>query len=577
MNNEYGGIKVGDDRYKVDLVLYDDKGDGDTTARLVEKLISEDNVDFLLGPYSSGLTQRAIEVAEKHGTIMVEGNGSSETLFAQGFQNLFAVLTPAGDYTQSALQLLAEQGAKTVVIAHEDAAFATSVAAGAQRWATEYGLEILSIETYPQGATDVGDIISEFKEMAPDVFVGGGHYNDAILFIQTAKALDFNPQAMVLTVGPSNPRLVAEVGADADYVIGPTQWEASMSYRGEHFGSASDYATRYQEMWDEAPTYQAAESTAAALALHLAIEAAGSLDTDAVRTALRDLDVATFYGPINFDETGKNAAKPMGAIQIQNGEILVIAPSNAAVADLLYPKPAWAGTSTATAAEASSGYDNQLAGLGPLAWWKMQEASGTIRNSGSLTGVDGTPRGTPDYRQPGPGSAIPYGIQLSGNGEDFSVPDVSGLRLTGSYTLLAWIKPDTVAAGNGSIVTKEGNHTGYWLYREGSRLYTGFKDGTAGPYKAHISSAVLSAGQWVFVASTWDGTTSRLYLNGAEVSAQALSGSLVSDTNPLTIGSTGLGVDHPGAYFDGTLAQVAVFDKVLTAQDLAALYTAGGP
>ncbi len=342
VNNEYGGIKVGDDRYKVELVLYDDEGDGDTTARLVEKLITEDNVDFLLGPYSSGLTQRAIEVAEKHGTIMVEGNGSSETLFAQGFQNLFAVLTPAGDYTQSALQLLAEQGAKTVVIAHEDAPFATSVAAGAQRWAAEYGLEILSIETYPQGATDVGDIISEFKEMAPDVFVGGGHYNDAILFIQTAKALDFNPQAMVLTVGPSNPRLVAEVGADADYVIGPTQWEASMSYRGEHFGSASDYAARYREMWGQAPTYQAAESTAAALALHLAIEAAGSLDTDAVRTALRDLDVATFYGPINFDETGKNTAKPMGAIQIQNGEILVIAPSNAAVADLLYPKPAGA-------------------------------------------------------------------------------------------------------------------------------------------------------------------------------------------------------------------------------------------
>ncbi len=106
-----------------------------------------------------------------------------------------------------------------------------------------------------------------------------------------------------------------------------------MSYRGAHFGSASDYAARYQEMWGQAPTYQAAGSTAAALALHLAIEAAGSLDTDAVRTALHSLDVATFYGPISFDETGKNTAKPMGTIQVQHGEILVVAPSNAAVAD----------------------------------------------------------------------------------------------------------------------------------------------------------------------------------------------------------------------------------------------------
>ncbi|MDE2992474.1 MAG: ABC transporter substrate-binding protein, partial [Chloroflexota bacterium] len=168
------------------------------------------------------------------------------------------------------------------------------------------------------------------------------HFNDALLFIRTARELDFNPKALVLTVGPSNPQLIAEVGTDADYAIGPTQWEASMSYRGEHFGSAADYAARYQDMWGEAPTYQAAGSTAAALALHLAIEAAGSLDTDAVRAALRNLDIATFYGPISFDETGKNTAKPMGTIQVQNGEILVIAPSNAAVAELLYPTPAWA-------------------------------------------------------------------------------------------------------------------------------------------------------------------------------------------------------------------------------------------
>ena len=342
VHNEYGGIKVGDDRYRVELVLYDDEGDAATAGRLVEKLITEDRVDFLLGPYTSGLTRSAIEVAEKHGKIMVEANGGAESLFAQGFQNLFAVLTPARDYTQSALQMLAAQGAKTVVIAHSDAAFATSVAAGAQHWAAEYGLEVLGVEAYPQDVADVRGIIAEFKGLSPDVFVGGGHFNDTLLFIRTAKELNFNPQAMVLTVGPSNPQLIAEVGADADYAIGPTQWEASMSYHGEYFGSASDYAARYQDMWGEAPTYQAAGSTAAALALHLAIEAAGSLDADAVRTALRDLDVATFYGPISFDETGKNTAKPMGTIQVQDGEILVVAPGNAAVADLLYPAPAWA-------------------------------------------------------------------------------------------------------------------------------------------------------------------------------------------------------------------------------------------
>ena len=341
VNNEYGGIKVGDERYKVEIVMYDDEGDPDTAARLVEKLINQDRVDFLLGPYSSFLTQSASAIAEKYGKIMIEGNGSAETLFERGFQNLFAVLTPAVDYTRTALQLLADIGAKTVVIAYEDTAFPTSVADGAQRWAAEYGLEVLGVETYPVNVADVSGIMSKFKELEPDIFVGGGHFNDAILFIRSAKELDFNPKAMVITVGPSNPKLIEEVGADAEYVIGPTQWEASMSYADDYFGTAAEYAARYEKMWGEPPTYQAAESTATALALHIAIEQAASLDTDAVRTALRSLDVVTFYGPINFDERGRNAGKPMGAIQIQDGAILVVAPSNAAIADLNYPAPPW--------------------------------------------------------------------------------------------------------------------------------------------------------------------------------------------------------------------------------------------
>ena len=76
VNNEYGGIDVGGDRYKVELIMYDDKGEADTTANLVEQLIDEDEVDFLLGPYSSTLTKPTIEVAEARGVILVEGSGS---------------------------------------------------------------------------------------------------------------------------------------------------------------------------------------------------------------------------------------------------------------------------------------------------------------------------------------------------------------------------------------------------------------------------------------------------------------------------------------------------------------------
>ncbi|GMQ78321.1 MAG: amino acid ABC transporter substrate-binding protein [Anaerolineae bacterium] len=341
VNDEYGGIKVGDDCYNVDIVFYDDEGDPDTAANLVERLITDDEVDFLLGPYSSGLTMSTSAIAEKYDIIMVEGNGASESIFERGFKNIFAVLTPAGNYTQSALKSLADKGSKTVVIAYEDTAFPTSVGQGAVKWAEEYGLEVLAVETYPKDVADVTAIMTKFRDLEPDVFVGGGHFNDALLFVNAAEELGFSPDAMVITVGPSNPDFAAEVGSAANYILGPTQWEATMSWEDDYFGTPADFAQRYESLWGEPPTYQAAESTATALALQLAIEQAGSLEMGAVRQALFDLDEITFYGPINFDDTGKNAAKPMGTVQIQDGVINVVAPSEAAVADLQFPMPPW--------------------------------------------------------------------------------------------------------------------------------------------------------------------------------------------------------------------------------------------
>ena len=337
VNEVYGGIRVGGQRYRAEIVYYDDESDADTAGNLTQRLIDDDRVDFLLGPYSSGLTTGTSAIAEANNVLMVEGNGTSDTMFERGFQNLFLVATIASDYTRSGVEALAARGARTAVIAHEDTSFATAVAGGAARHLEANGIDVLAVETYPKDIQDVSAIMTKFRDLDPDLFVGGGHYNDAVLFVNSAKELGFKPDGMLITVGPSNPKLVAELGRDVDGVLGPTQWEPSMAYRGPYFGSAADYAGYYESLWGEPPVYQAASATAAALALHLAIEAAGSTDTGAVRAALRELSADTFYGPISFDERGVNTSKPMGIVQVLDGEIVVVAPDDAAVATLQYP------------------------------------------------------------------------------------------------------------------------------------------------------------------------------------------------------------------------------------------------
>lgn len=338
VNETHGGIRIGDQRYRAEIVYYDDESDADTAGRLTQRLIEDDGVDFLLGPYSSGLTTGTSAIAEASNVLMVEGSGASDALFERGFQNLFLVATIASDYTRSGIEALAARGARTAVVAHEDTLFATAAAQGAVRHLEAGGVEVLAVEAYPEGIQDVSAIMTKFRDLDPDVFVGGGHYNDAVLFVSSAKEVGFEPGGMLITVGPSNPRLVEELGGDVDGVLGSTQWEPSMAYEGPYFGSAADYADYYESLWGEAPVYQAASATAAALALHLAIEAAGSTDTDAVRAALRELSVDTFYGPISFDERGVNTGKPMGTVQVQDGEIVVVAPDDAATAQLLYPR-----------------------------------------------------------------------------------------------------------------------------------------------------------------------------------------------------------------------------------------------
>lgn len=339
MNDEYGGINVGGECYRADIVYYDDQSDPDAVSTLVERLIIEDGVNFILGPYSTTLTQVASVVTERENIIMMESNGADESLFTRGFQNLFGIITPASLYTEAGINAVFDLGARTAVIAYEDTAFSAAVAQGARDHLDNLGMQILAIERFPMDAADLTSMFTSFRELNPDLFIGSGHYNDATLFIRTAKELGFSPDAMFIPVGPSKPAFVSEMGVDAEYIWSATQWTSDMPYTDEYFGSATDYAGRYEENYGIPPSYEAAEATASALALQLGIESAGTIDTDSVRDALQQLDVMTFYGPVQFDSSGKSLNEPMVAVQILNGEIVTIAPSNETTA--IWPAPTW--------------------------------------------------------------------------------------------------------------------------------------------------------------------------------------------------------------------------------------------
>ena len=106
--NKRGGIKVGNDRYKVEIVFYDDKTDAQTGAKLTEKLITQDKVKFLLGPYGSGITLGTSAIGEKYKVLTIACQANANKIYNRGFKYIISVLPPATYYLRPIIDMSQE-------------------------------------------------------------------------------------------------------------------------------------------------------------------------------------------------------------------------------------------------------------------------------------------------------------------------------------------------------------------------------------------------------------------------------------------------------------------------------------
>lgn len=344
--NANGGIKVGGKSYKIQIKKYDDGSSPTKSSQLMQQLISTDKVNFILGPYGTSSTLQDEAIAEQNQIPMVEGNGAAKSIFAKGFKYTFGVLSPASKYAQTMLDAAKALPTPptTVAIIYANDAFSKEVAAAAYAYAPTLGFKVVFYQEYPSAATDLTNVLTPLKTSAsggvPDMIIGSGHKDEAVVTMKQAKELGINAKLYGFTVGPALPDFIKALGADANDVIGSSQWTAQVQYNGtDIFKTAQNYADKYKAKYGKVPSYQAADGTACGLAFQYALEQAGSTDPQKVRDALASLDVTTFYGQLKFDSTGANTFKPMVTIQIQNGVVNTVFPAEIANAKMTYPTP----------------------------------------------------------------------------------------------------------------------------------------------------------------------------------------------------------------------------------------------
>ena len=343
--NQRGGVVVNGVKHKVTIKYYDDTSNANQSAVLMQKLITEDHANFLLGPYGSAATATDAAIAEQNQIPMVEANGAAQAIFNQGYKYTFGVLSPANKYLEGVIDMAATLTPKpsTVAMLSADDNFSLEVANAINDYAPTKSMKIVLFKKYKNGATNLTAEVQAAKALNPDILLNSGHLTEAIAINKAAKEQKLNAKIFAYSVGPSTPDFITALSKDANYVYDGSQWTPQVKYAPAFYLSVADYVAAYKSKYPGIgdPDYHVAESTAACLALQRAIENASSLDPKKVRDALAALDVTVFFGRLKFDQRGINTYKPMVVEQIQNGAHHTVYPSDVADAQPMYPTPAW--------------------------------------------------------------------------------------------------------------------------------------------------------------------------------------------------------------------------------------------
>ena len=323
--NATGGVTVGGKSYKLTVKYYDDESTPARGAQLAERLIQQDGVDFMLGPYSSGMTKAIAPVSEKFGVPMIEAEGASRSLFTQGYRYLFAVLSTTDLYLPGSVHFAADQkksigkspSETKVAMAFEGDPFSMDIRAGLVELIKDYGMKIIIDDQLPADLSDMSTTLTKVKALKPDILIVSGHSKGAATAARQIDEMKVNVPIIALTHCEAA-KVHEKFPNAATGFLCPTQWTPNIDKKDSMFGTAAEWNADFikaHPSYSSVP-YQSAQASAAVYVWKEAFEAANSFDKDAVRDAIAAVEMETFYGDVKFGPDGNNIAKPMFLRQI---------------------------------------------------------------------------------------------------------------------------------------------------------------------------------------------------------------------------------------------------------------------
>ncbi|MFS2153898.1 amino acid ABC transporter substrate-binding protein [Rhizobium sp. Rhizsp42] len=339
--NDAGGLEMPDGKkLPIELIEYDDRSSSEEVVRAVERLATQDQVDFILAPWGTGFNLAVAPLFDRYGypQLAVSAVTDKAPDFVQRWKKSFWMLGGGHDYAKALAAILAEASKagtinnKVAMVSVADG-FGIDLVTAARPAFEEAGIELVYDKSYPVGTSDFSPMINEASASGADTFVAFSYPPDTFALTQQSQVASFNPKVLYLGVGTGFPIYGKNNGDNATGImslggIDPNNQE-NAAYRKRHeavTGVAPDY-------WGSVITYASLQM------LQEAIKRKG-LDREAVSAELSAGTFQTVLGETKLEEN--QLRKLWWTGQWQNGQFVGVAPADhSGVSKIVLPRQAW--------------------------------------------------------------------------------------------------------------------------------------------------------------------------------------------------------------------------------------------
>jgi branched-chain amino acid transport system substrate-binding protein len=342
--NAAGGIylKSLGKKLPIEVVEYDDRSTSEEMIKAVERLATQDKVDFILPPWSTGFNLAAGPILNRYGYphLAVTATTDKAPELAKRWPNSFWFLGTSSQGALALVDILAKLrnegkiGSDVAMVSVSDQ-FGIELSTAGREAFKKAKFNLVLDKSYPIGTQDMQPIVSEAMRAKPDVFVAFSYPPDTIAITEQARLLNFNPRIFYTAVGTAFPLFKAKFGANAEGQLGIGGLNSDSSAFKEYVKRhAAANGGKEPDRWANPVTYASLQI------LQQAIERVGKIDRAAVIKEIQTGTFDTVVGKVKLQNNLRVDGWQVG--QWQGGEYYGLMPANLPGArQIKFPKPEW--------------------------------------------------------------------------------------------------------------------------------------------------------------------------------------------------------------------------------------------